>query len=96
MDQLDANTRAKPPSAFLHVPFDKMPQTALLRLPDVISITGLRRSAIYSHIQKGRFPRPERLTAHASGWRVGDLRSWLKEPVSWRADLPNDNLNGEG
>ena len=84
MDQLDANSRAKPPSAFLHVPFDEMPQNALLRLPDVISITGLRRSAIYSHIQKGQFPRPERLTAHASAWRVGKIKEWLENPTGWR------------
>ena len=81
-------TRHQPQSAFSRLSFDEMPSLGLLRMPDVISITGLQRSAIYSQIQKRRFPKPQKLTAHASAWRVGDIRTWLDNPTGWRQ--PND------
>jgi prophage regulatory protein len=62
-----------------------LPPEAFMRLPQVISVVGLRRSTIYELIKKGRFPAPCKLTAHASGWRVGLVRSWLLNPKNWRA-----------
>lgn len=46
-------------------------------------LTGTRKSARYSLIRQGRFPAPVKVTAHASRWRLGDLRAWLSDPAGW-------------
>lgn len=50
----------------------------ILRLPEVEEITGLRRSAIYSHAKAGTFPRPIKLTDRASGWISTEIEAWLE------------------
>ena len=67
------------PSAFC-----ALPPEAFLRLPEVISLVSLKRTTIYDLIQRGKFPSPTKLTLHASGWRVSDIRKWLSDPTSWR------------
>lgn len=67
------------------------PQNAFVRLPDVLALTGLSRSTTYSMIQQNRFPAPVKLTAHASGWRVGDVHAWLADSAGWHPDSANDN-----
>lgn len=71
------------------------PHNAFVRLRDVLALTGLSRSTTYSMIQQNRFPSPVKLTAHASGWRVGDVNAWLADPSGWHPDAANDNTGGE-
>lgn len=61
-----------------------LPPEALLRLPEVIALVGLCRASIYARSAKQSFPRPIKLTAHASGWRLGDIRAWLADPTGWK------------
>ena len=51
---------------------------AILRLPDVMRLIGLRRTTIYDMMSKGTFPRSVSLSARAKGWRAGDIRAWLQ------------------
>ncbi len=53
-------------------------QDRILRLPDVIRATGLRRSAIYDAIRGGDFPRPVALTRRARGWLASDVMTWIR------------------
>ena len=41
---------------------------ALLRLPPVMSITGLPKSSLYSLMGQGRFPKPVKISARAVAW----------------------------
>ncbi|WP_136799695.1 helix-turn-helix transcriptional regulator [Desulfosediminicola ganghwensis] len=52
-------------------------KTKLLRLPEVESITGLKKSAIYAWVKKGFFPPPVRLGAKAVAWRASDVQEWV-------------------
>lgn len=61
-----------------------LPPEALLRLPEVVALVGLRRASIYARAAQLTFPRPIKLTAHASGWRLGDIRAWLADPTGWK------------
>jgi prophage regulatory protein len=70
--------------------FDSLPAEAILRLPDVIALVGLCRASIYARAAQQTFPSPIKLTAHASGWRVGEVRAWLANPTGWR---PSDNAS---
>ncbi len=62
-----------------------LPPDAFVRLPQVIALVGLKPGAVYAKVAKGSFPAPHKLAAHASGWRIGDVRNWLANPISWEA-----------
>lgn len=49
----------------------------LLRLPQVIEITGLGRDTIYRYVREGRFPQQRRIGERASGWREDEIRAWV-------------------
>ena len=66
-----------------HRDFSTLPPEAVLRLPDVIALVGLSRASIYAKVAAQRFPGPIKLTTHASGWRLGDIRAWLTDPTGW-------------
>jgi prophage regulatory protein len=50
----------------------------LLRLPEVISRVGLRRSAIYQRMSEGRFPKCRSLGAKCSVWVESEINAWIK------------------
>lgn len=56
----------------------------ILRLPDVMRLTGLGRSTIYRLLAAGQFPAPVQLSVRAVGWRRSDVDHWTAErpPVS--------------
>ena len=68
----------------MQLPFLEMPDEAFLRLPQVKAIVGLSRSTIYENVAAGCFPKQHKLTRHAAGWRLGDIRAWLRDPVGWK------------
>jgi prophage regulatory protein len=49
----------------------------ILRLPEVVKLTGLGRSTIYAKISAGEFPKPIRLGVRAVGWADEDVYTWL-------------------
>ncbi|HCE28459.1 MAG TPA: hypothetical protein DET46_06560 [Comamonadaceae bacterium] len=54
----------------------------LLRLPQVESMTGLKRSSIYAGMRNGRFPLSVQLSARAVAWREHEVLAWLACPVA--------------
>ena len=53
--------------------------TAILRLPNVKSRTGLSRSTIYLRVKAGTFPAPRSLGTRAVGWIESEIQQWLEE-----------------
>lgn len=49
----------------------------LLRLPDVIFLTGLGKTSIYNRCQKGEFPAPLDVGARAVAWRESEVLAWM-------------------
>ena len=49
----------------------------LLRLPEVLRLTGLSRSTVYRKIKAGEFPRPVKLGKRAVGWREFEVIAWI-------------------
>ena len=49
----------------------------LMRLQQVMQVTGLARSTIYKLIARGEFPSSVKLTARAVGWRSYDVDRWI-------------------
>ena len=58
--------------------------TTLLRLPEVESATGKKRSAIYAEIQAGTFPRPVKIGTRASAWVAAEVQSWIASRIAER------------
>jgi prophage regulatory protein len=53
--------------------------TAVIRLPEVLRLTGLSRSTIYELMEKGAFPRNFALGCRAVGWGVDDIEAWIEQ-----------------
>jgi len=53
----------------------------ILRLPEIISRTGLSRSTIYLRISKGIFPAQVSLGERAVGWLESDVDNWLAAQI---------------
>lgn len=58
--------------------------TAILRLPDVKTRTGLSRSTIYFRVSQGLFPSPISLGARAVGWVEGEIQDWIETRIAAR------------
>lgn len=54
----------------------------LLRRPDVETMTGLSRSAIYRKMFEGTFPRPIQLTARSVRWPESQVQAWIQEQIA--------------
>jgi prophage regulatory protein len=57
----------------------------LLRLPQVIEATGLRKTAIYELQAQGRFPRRVKITVHSVGWVEAEVQAWLAQRLELSA-----------
>jgi prophage regulatory protein len=51
----------------------------LLRLPEVMRVTGMRRVTIWRNERAGKFPRRVRLGIRAIGWRESEISRWIAE-----------------
>ena len=79
--------------------FDKIEKNfediQLIRLSEVISITGLSRSSIYGRLNPNStsfdptFPRQVKLSHHASGaaaWSLKEIKNWLQSRLNARSE----------
>ena len=55
---------------------------SILRLPEVMSSTGLSRSTIYLRMAQGRFPAPISLGGRAVGWIDSEVDAWLANQIA--------------
>ena len=57
----------------------------LLRLPEVIERTSLRRSTIYDLMEKGLFPRPVKISgARSNAWIAAEIDSYVDGRIAER------------
>jgi prophage regulatory protein len=53
--------------------------SAIVRLPEVLRLTGLGRSTIYRLLAVGQLPAPVQLSVRPVGWRRTDVDHWTAE-----------------
>ena len=51
----------------------------LLRLPEVMSRVGLKRSSIYQRMSDGRFPKSRSLGSKCAVWVEAEIDAWIAE-----------------
>lgn len=59
----------------------------ILRLPEVMERTGIKRSSIYDKMLKKTFPRKISLGGRSVGWLERDIDQWIQQQV--------ENADGE-
>jgi prophage regulatory protein len=60
---------------------NQMAQHRIIRLPAVLSRTGLSRPSIYAAISRNEFPASIPLGARAVGWLESDIDTWLHSRI---------------
>lgn len=58
--------------------------TRMMRLPEVMRVTGLSRPTIYRHMKAGTFPQRVKLTERTSAWVASEVNSWLESRLVQR------------
>ena len=58
----------------------------MLRVREVMRVTGLPRSTIYRLISVGHFPRPIKISARAVAWRSDAVNKWIHDRSVASAD----------
>lgn len=53
----------------------------IIRLPNVIKMTGLSRSSIYAMMDKKLFPLSLKIGPRAVGWLDTDIQEWIDAKV---------------
>jgi len=54
----------------------------LIKLPEVIDLTGKSRSSIYAAMREGAFPAPKKIGPRAVAWTTESIRNWQESCVS--------------
>lgn len=55
-----------------------LPETGFIRLPEVLELFPVSRSAFWAGVKDGRYPRPVKLSPRCSAWRVEDIRALIE------------------
>lgn len=58
----------------------------IIRLREVMSLTGLSRTSTYEHISRGVFPKPIPLGGRMIGWRASEVDAVIKARVRGSTD----------
>jgi prophage regulatory protein len=60
----------------------------LLRLPEVVALTGLSRMTLWRLERAGRFPARRRLGANSVAWLDSDVESWMIDRPAVQGPAP--------
>lgn len=64
----------------------------LIRMLDVMDMTGMARSTIYAKIKEGQFPRPLKISHRHVAWDKQDVVAWIEAlPVAQGPTWHNAN-----
>ncbi|WP_417559970.1 AlpA family transcriptional regulator [Marinomonas sp.] len=55
-----------------------------MKLKEVIRVTGLGRSSVYSFMSKGEFPQNITLGERAVGWLESEVLEWMQDKLKQR------------
>lgn len=59
-------------------------KTRLLRMPDVIELTGLPRSTIYLKVKNQEFPTQVKIGERSVAWVESEVQKWIGENINRR------------
>lgn len=54
-----------------------LPETGFLRLPQVLAIFPISRSAFWAGVKSGKYPKPVKLSERCTAWKAEDIRQLI-------------------
>jgi prophage regulatory protein len=63
-------------------------QHRLIKLPEVLKMSGLSRTALYERIRAGDFPTPVKLSERSVAWLQSEVNAWIEDKVLARDSRP--------
>ena len=73
-------------------PYDRAAHCArpvrMLRLAQVLEVTGLGKTKIYDLQAEGKFPMRVKITSHSVAWIEAEVQAWLADRIDERTPLP--------
>jgi prophage regulatory protein len=51
-----------------------LPSTGFLRLPQILALFPISRSAFWAGVKSGKYPRPVKLSERCTAWKVEDIQ----------------------
>lgn len=57
-------------------------ETRLIRLTEVMHLSGLSRSQLYALAKQGQFPKPLKLSERCSAWSEMAVREWIAKRIA--------------
>jgi prophage regulatory protein len=57
---------------------NQLPQIGFIRLPEVLAVFPVSKSAWWAGVKDGRFPQPVKLGPKTTAWRVQDIRTLIE------------------
>ncbi|MCE7915748.1 MAG: transcriptional regulator [Nitrosomonas sp. PRO4] len=71
----DQKVFKQPPTSLIN--FDSLPDAAFVRVGTVAGLFDCSVVTVWRKAKDGTIPKPKKLSARVTGWRVGDLRATL-------------------
>jgi predicted DNA-binding transcriptional regulator AlpA len=68
--------------------FDKLPDSAFVRVDTVSALRNCSNATTWRHVQQGLLPAPKKIGPRITGWNVGELRKCLREYMTPNAIYP--------
>lgn len=59
----------------------------VIKIKEVSARSAKSKSAIYDDVAKGKFPKPIKIGARASGWLESEVEAWLEKRISERGEV---------
>lgn len=90
MTTLNPTPQTTHPAPALHLAHSTtpvIPRDRLLRLPDVESMTGLKKSSIYSMSKAGSFPKQIQITRRMAAWPESSVLTWIQNRINQAAQV---------
>lgn len=72
----------------------ELPKEGFVRLPQILAVIPISKSQFWLGVKNGRFPRPIKLGAKTTAWRVEDIRALIVR-LSQEAELHDLLENNE-
>lgn len=73
---------SRPSISLAHSTKPAVPRDRLLRLPEVETITGCKKSTIYKLMKEGTFPACVRVTARMAAWPESAVLAWVQARIA--------------
>ena len=70
----------------VHAAHGAVPRDRLIRLSEVETITGIRKSTIYGLMKRGEFPRCVQVTPRCVAWPLSRVHQWVQDRISSTVD----------